>query len=307
WWSQVRHPLGCRVVHGMTVVLARGALEERALVIRVAGGDGIRRRDPDRHALTAARVQVARIAHRHARVGSVQRADVHVVQAAIRADEDLPQRPGLLLLVSARRHQATCPSTRAACFRAYSAAASRTHAPSSCAVRRRSSRSALQGPLPRSTSKNSSQSISPIAYSPVASSKRSSGSGSVMPRISACGTSIPTKRCRRSSFEKRLIFHFMDWAELGDWSSGGPNMARLGQYQRFTASWAISRWSSVPCMSVSRISNPCRWWKDSSLQTRTIARPYGPYEARHNGTWLTIAAPSTSQPIAPMSAHVGVG
>ena len=115
------------------------------------------------------------------------------------------------------------------------------------------------------------------------------------------------KRWRSSSFENRLIFQAVDCAEFGDWSSGGPNIMSAGQYQRFTLSCAISRWASVPRMSVSRISKPCRWWKDSSLQIRTIARPYGPYEARHSGTWLQIAAPSTSQPMAPMSAHVGVG
>ncbi len=34
---------------------------------------------------------------------------------------------------------------------------------------------------------------------------------------------------------------------------------------------------------------------------------YGPYEQRHSGTWFMMAAPSTSQPIAPMSAQVRVG
>ena len=55
------------------------------------------------------------------------------------------------------------------------------------------------------------------------------------------------------------------------------------------------------------MSKPCRWWNDSSLQMRTIARAYGPYEQRHSGIWFMIAAPSTSQPMAPMSAHVSVG
>ena len=55
------------------------------------------------------------------------------------------------------------------------------------------------------------------------------------------------------------------------------------------------------------ISKPCRWWKLSSLQMRTIARAYGPYEQRQIGIWFMIAAPSTSQPIAPTSAQVGVG
>jgi hypothetical protein len=40
---------------------------------------------------------------------------------------------------------------------------------------------------------------------------------------------------------------------------------------------------------------------------RIIARAYGPYEQRHSGTWLQIAAPSTSQPMTPTSANVSVG
>ena len=34
---------------------------------------------------------------------------------------------------------------------------------------------------------------------------------------------------------------------------------------------------------------------------------YGPYDVRHNGTWLQIAAPSTSQPTTPTSAKFSVG
>ena len=52
-------------------------------------------------------------------------------------------------------------------------------------------------------------------------------------------------------------------------------------------------------------SKPCRWWNDSSLHTRVIARAYGPYEHRVSGTWFMIAAPSTSQPIAATSAQRG--
>jgi hypothetical protein len=43
------------------------------------------------------------------------------------------------------------------------------------------------------------------------------------------------------------------------------------------------------------------------LQTRIIAREYGPNEQRQSGIWFMIAAPSTSQPIAPLSAQVSVG
>src|SRR6478735_9979587 len=134
-----------------------------------------------------------------------------------------------------------------------------------------------------------------------------SGSGSVSPSTSACGTVMSTNRCRRSSLENRLIPHAIDCAELGESSSGGPNIISDGHQYRSTASCAIACCAGDPCESVCRISKPCRWWKDSSLQTRTIARAYGPYEQRHNGTWLTIAAPSTSQPIAPTSAQVSVG
>ncbi len=58
--------------------------------------------------------------------------------------------------------------------------------------------------------------------------------------------------------------------------SGGPNIISAGHHQRFAASWAIAFCASVPRMSVHRISKPCRWWKDSSLQTRIMARAYGP-------------------------------
>lgn len=87
----------------------------------------------------------------------------------------------------------------------------------------------------------------------------------------------------------------------------GPNIISEGHHQRSTASCAIACCSGVPCDRVSSSSYPWRWWKDSSLQIRTIARAYGPYEQRHSGTWLVIAAPSTSQPMAPTSAQVSVG
>ena len=39
----------------------------------------------------------------------------------------------------------------------------------------------------------------------------------------------------------------IDCAELGDWSSGGPNIMIEGHHQRSTASCTISRCASVPC------------------------------------------------------------
>ena len=167
---------------GVAVGLVGGRVEERVLLVRARGDDRRRRHHPERHALVAAGVEVAGVAQRHGGVGGVQRADVHVRQAAAGADEDLPQRPvgarrrrlGLLpgghavdrhRAVAAGRgqlaHAAPALVARAACFAAYACAASRTHAPSSCASRRCAARWALHGPLPLSTSKNSDQSISP--------------------------------------------------------------------------------------------------------------------------------------------------
>lgn len=57
---------------------------------------------------------------------------------------------------------------------------------------------------------------------------------------------MSTKRRRSSSLLCRLIFQAMERAELGEASSGGPNIIRDGHHQRFTASWTISRWASVP-------------------------------------------------------------
>ena len=75
-----------------------------------------------------------------------------------------------------------------------------------------------------------------------------------------------------------------------------------------TASCTIAFCASVPCgHHRQQASKPWRWWKLSSRQMRTIARAYGAYEQRQIGTWFMIAAPSTSQPIAPMSAQVSVG
>ncbi len=90
--------------------------------------------------------------------------------------------------------------------------------------------------------------------------------------------------------------------------SGGPNIrATAGSHQRSTASCAICRCSGVPSHSARIMSYPCRTWKASSWQTRSIARAYGPYEVRHSGAWLITAAPSVSQAMAPVSAQVSAG
>ena len=87
---------------------------------------------------------------------------------------------------------------------------------------------------------------------------------------------MSTNRCRSSSLPNRLIPQAVDWAVCGESASGGPNIISDGHQNRFTASCAIACWAGVPCERVCRISKPCRWWNDSSLQTRTIARAYGP-------------------------------
>ncbi len=76
---------------------------------------------------------------------------------------------------------------------------------------------------------------------------------------------------------KRLMPQAIDcsvWPPLAAASpvSGGPNIISAGHHQRSAASWAMARWASVPLDSSQRISKPWRWWNDSSLQTRIIAR-----------------------------------
>ena len=51
-----------------------------------------------------------------------------------------------------------------------------------------------------------------------------------------------------------LTFDFLLCAELGLWSSGGPNICIDGHHQRFTASCTIAFWAAVPCIIVSSAS-----------------------------------------------------
>ena len=129
---------------------------------------------------------------------------------------------------------------------AYAVAASRTQAPSSWARRRWAIRSALQGPLPFTPCMNSSQSGWPKSWWPRSSFQTSSGSGSVTPRASACGTDMSTNFWRSSSLVLRLIPHAIDCAVLGESSSGGPNIISAGHQKRSTDSCTIARCSSVP-------------------------------------------------------------
>ena len=80
----------------------------------------------------------------HLRVGRVQGPDVHVVEAALSAQEHLVQRPARpdlrLFITGLGHHAASGLLARAAALAAYAEAASRTQAPSSWAAVRRAMR-----------------------------------------------------------------------------------------------------------------------------------------------------------------------
>src|SRR6218665_1485367 len=194
------------------------------------------------------------------------------------------------------------------CLAAWARAAARTQAPSSQAWTRAPRRSWLQGPSPEITRQNSLQSIAPWSCCWRCGFQRRWGSGSVTPSTRACATVASMNCWRRRSLETRLMPQRIDCAEWGDCSSGGPNIISDGHHQRSTASCTIARCASLPWRIMgSSASQPWRWRKLSSRQMRTMARAYGAYEQRHTGTWFMIAAPSTSQPMVPMSAQVSVG
>src|SRR5687768_13998638 len=73
------------------LVAARG--EHRVLLVGARRGDVRGLHHPDAHALVAPGVDVAGRVHRHLVVRCVQRADVHVVEPALAAHEDLVERP----------------------------------------------------------------------------------------------------------------------------------------------------------------------------------------------------------------------
>ncbi len=65
----------------------------------------------------------------------------------------------------------------------------------------------------------------------------------------------------------------IDCAVWEESASGGPNIMSAGHQKRSTDSCTIARCASVPRIIVASSSKPWRWWKDSSLHTRIIARP----------------------------------
>src|SRR5215218_8296188 len=213
----MRNVVGDVVERRVAVDLVAARREQRVLLVGARRGDRVGADDPDAHALVAAGVDVAGVQQRHPVVGGVQRADVHVVETALAADEDLVERP--LGLDGAHADTARCSA-------AYAVAASRTQAPSSWARRRWAIRCALHGPLPFTPSMNSSQSGWPKSWWPRSSFQTSSGSGRVTPSASAWGTDMSTNFWRSSSLVLRLMPHAIDWAVLGESASGGPNIIR---------------------------------------------------------------------------------
>ena len=113
---------------------------------------------------------------------------------------------------------------------------------------------------------------------------------------------MPTKRLRSSSLLKRLMFQAIDCFELGDWSSGGPNIIRaqgvpavdrvLGHLLLLGRALHESEQDLEALALVERLF----------LADADHGAAVGAEGARHSGTWLQIAAPSTIQPMAPMSA-----
>src|SRR5512132_3008018 len=127
-------------------------IEERTHVLRRRRGDRRARDDPDAHRFTAARVHIACVLQRLLGGGCMNASGMFVRLAFWRLQEHLPQRP--LRVVGHAASDVDC-----CCFAAYAAAATRTHSPSSCALRRAARRSRLHGPSPFTTRHNSSQSI----------------------------------------------------------------------------------------------------------------------------------------------------
>src|SRR5205823_11624463 len=144
---------------------------------------------------------------RELRVRSMNAANVAMCKAAFGPHEHFPERPvtGHLLLRHCERSEAiqaglprrSAPRNdeRHAAFRCFrfascATAASRTQAPLYHVSRRAFIRSLAPGPAPRTAAVNSSQSISPKLYLPFSAFHSSSGSGTLRPRKSACGTVV---------------------------------------------------------------------------------------------------------------------
>src|SRR5204863_8116298 len=111
-----------------------------ARLVWVGRHDLGRRHDPQADPFHPPRVGVARVGQRELRVRSMNTANVAMRKAALRADEDFPERPVTAHAAFLARRFASC-----------AAAASRTQAPLSQASRRAFMRSFATGPSPRTT------------------------------------------------------------------------------------------------------------------------------------------------------------
>lgn len=107
--------------------------------------------------------------------------------------------------------------------------------------------------------------------------------------------------------ECRLIFQAIDWALCADSSSGGPNIISDGHHQRSTASWAIACCRRRAPAQRQQEFVPLALVEGLLLADADHRAGVGAVRAAAEGTWLVMAAPSTSQPIAPTSAQVRVG
>ena len=94
---------------------------------------------------------------------------------------------------------------------------------------------------------------------------------------------------------------------LGDSLSCGPNIISDGHHQRLTASCTIARCASVPLHHRQQRVVALALMERLFLADADHRARIRPVRARGSGIWFMIAAPSTSQPMTPMSAQVSVG
>src|SRR5699024_3764189 len=87
--SHMRNVLADVIEGRMPVHLIPARREHRVFLLGAGSGDVGGAHHPDTDTLVAAGIDVTGMAHRHLVVGRVERADVHMIQTAFAADEDL--------------------------------------------------------------------------------------------------------------------------------------------------------------------------------------------------------------------------
>src|SRR5947209_17124145 len=115
----VRHIVECR----MPIDFRQSRLEQLVLVRWIGGGDGGRWHDPDRIALAAPRIDVARRLQRHLGIRGMNRTTMLMCKARVRADEYFPKRQRLLahaihsaaILMASRRALHFCAKANSCC------------------------------------------------------------------------------------------------------------------------------------------------------------------------------------------------